>query len=245
MVRVPSFPHQVLKMLVAFWAVPLGGLPIWGAHEGSTRQQTLKNLSAKAPGNIEIAIVSKARRGLRTSSRLLLACITLSCFAQPPARLSPSDVEAAYLYNFGKFIRYPALQGQDSTSFSICILGEDGFGGALDSLVANESIEGRKIVVRRPASAAAANNCQIVFIAPSEEPRLARDLAALEKKPVLTVSTLPGFLEHGGMIEFVLQSNRVRFAVNLAPAEQSGLALSSELLKVAVRVDTKPALEAK
>jgi hypothetical protein len=47
------------------------------------------------------------------------------------------------------------------------------------------------------------------------------------------------------MIEFVLQSNRVRFAVNLAPAEQSGLALSSELLKVAVRVDTKPALEAK
>jgi hypothetical protein len=176
---------------------------------------------------------------------LLSISLTPSGWAQPPASMSPSDVEAAYLYNFGKFIRYPAVQGQDATSFSICILGEDGFGGTLDSLVSNELIEGRKIVARRLTSPSAATNCQIVFIAASEEPRLAKDLAAFEKKPVLTVSNLPGFLEHGGMIQFLLQKNRVRFAVNLTQTEQSGLSLSSELLKVAVRVDAKPATEAK
>ena len=159
--------------------------------------------------------------------------------------MSSADVEAAYLYNFGKFIRYPAAQAQDSTSFSICILGDDSIGATLDSLVANELIEGRKIVARRLPTAAAANNCQIVFIAASEETRLAKDLAAFEKKPVLTVSNLPGFLEHGGMIQFLLQNNRVRFAVNLTQTEQSSLSLSSELLKVAVRVDAKPAMEAK
>jgi hypothetical protein len=197
-----------------------------------------------------VRVPSVLQRVLKTNvvclcGRLLPIYIALSCLAQPPASMSPSDVEAAYLYNFGKFVRYPALQVQDTASFSICILGEDGFGGTLDSLVANESIEGRKIAVRRLASASAANNCQIVFIAPSEETRLAKDLAAFEKRPVLTVSNLPGFLEHGGMIQFLLQNNRVRFAVNLAATEQNSLALSSELLKVAVRVDAKPALEAK
>jgi len=182
-----------------------------------------------------VRVPSVLQRVLKTNvvclcGRLLPIYIALSCLAQPPASMSPSDVEAAYLYNFGKFV---------------CILGEDGFGGTLDSLVANESIEGRKIAVRRLASASAANNCQIVFIAPSEETRLAKDLAAFEKRPVLTVSNLPGFLEHGGMIQFLLQNNRVRFAVNLAATEQNSLALSSELLKVAVRVDAKPALEAK
>jgi hypothetical protein len=44
------------------------------------------------------------------------------------------------------------------------------------------------------------------------------------------------------MIEFVLQGSRVRFDVNLAAAQQAGLNLSSELLKVAtnVRRDARP-----
>jgi hypothetical protein len=199
--------------------------------------------------------------GLRGASRwqlrpiALLSAIYLSLFAhstpfaQPITAVGPSDIEAAYLYNFGKFVRFPPVEPQDtppnSTPYSICILGEDTFGGMLDSLVANESIEGRRIVIRRVASPAAADNCQIAFIAPSEASRQAKDLQALEKKPILTVSSLPGFLDHGGMIQFMVRDSKVRFAVNLFATGRAGLSLSSELLKVAVRVDSKPALEAK
>jgi hypothetical protein len=45
------------------------------------------------------------------------------------------------------------------------------------------------------------------------------------------------------MIEFIMQDNRVRFAVNLASATHVHLSLSSELLKVAVSVNTKPQQE--
>jgi hypothetical protein len=185
------------------------------------------------------------RRFRRTCCTLLLALMPIFCLAQPPEAMAPSDVEAAYLYNFGKFVRFPAVPEQDTAPFSICILGGESFGGTLNSLIANESLQGRKIVARRLTSPTAAGNCQIVFIGESEDARLAKDLAAFEKKPILTVSTLPGFLDRGGMIQFVLQNKRVRFAVNLSPAEQNGLALSSELLKVAVHVDSKPAQEAK
>jgi hypothetical protein len=52
----------------------------------------------------------------------------------------------------------------------------------------------------------------------------------------LTVSDIPQFSQRGGMIEFTLEGNKVRFEVNITPAEAARLTLSSELLKVAVAV---------
>jgi hypothetical protein len=60
---------------------------------------------------------------------------------------------------------------------------------------------------------------------------------------VLTVSDIPQFCQRGGMIQFVLQGDRVRFEVNLAAAQHAGLSLSSELLKVATTVRTVPVRE--
>jgi hypothetical protein len=53
---------------------------------------------------------------------------------------------------------------------------------------------------------------------------------------VLTVSDIPQFSQRGGIIQFVQESNKIRFEVNLACAMAAGLTLSSELLKVAVIV---------
>jgi hypothetical protein len=188
---------------------------------------------------------------VRTSRRravcalLLASSFPMLLFAQATAGLAPADVEAAYLYNFGKFVRWPADPAAQSAPFSICTLGDDSFGETLESLIANETVSGRKIVARRLSSPAAAGDCQIVFLGQSEEPRLAKDMGVLKKKPVLTVSALPGFLDRGGMIQFLLQNKRVRFSVNLPAAEDSGLSPSSELLKVAVSVKTGPPQEDK
>jgi hypothetical protein len=175
---------------------------------------------------------------------LLLLSVSFFSSAETAVAPTPSDIEAAYLYNFEKFVSWPSDSGHDSAPFAICILGEDSFGESLNSLIADETHQGRKLVVRRLSSTTAANDCQILFIGQSEEPRLAKDLTALQKKPILTVSTLPDFLERGGMIQFLLQNRKVRFSVNLPATQQTGLVLSSQLLKVAVSVNTKPAQEA-
>jgi len=171
--------------------------------------------------------------------------MALLCPAQPAAELTPYDVEAAYLYNFGKFVRWPDAPAAATAPFTICILGEDNFGTKLDSLIANETMQGRSIVAKRLSTIAAADACQILYLGDSEAPRLAKDIAALQQKPILTVSGMPDFIQHGGMIGFVLQNKRVRFAVNLPNAERNGLNLSSELLKVAVYVNTKTSPEEK
>ncbi len=164
----------------------------------------------------------------------MFACMTLQ--AQQP-RPTDYQVKAAYLYNFGKFIQWPGIAGTDAEKpFDLCVLGQDPFGNTLDSTVSGETINGKNIGVRRISKPEEASSCRIVFISSSEDSRLRIILAALDKTPVLTVSDLPDFSRRGGMIQFLLEQNKVRFEVNLPAAQRAGLMLSSQLLKVATVV---------
>ena len=60
----------------------------------------------------------------------------------------------------------------------------------------------------------------------------------------MTVSDAPVFTARGGMIQFVSEARNVRFEVNLTAAERAGLALSADLLRVAVKVMKGPAPKA-
>ena len=167
---------------------------------------------------------------------LLSAISVLAQEAHP----TESQVKAAYLFNFGKFVRWQPDQAPNSGSFDICILGDDTFGKTLDATVAGESIDGKTIAIKR-LSAIEGARCNILFVASSEEDRLAPILAAAQRLGMLTVSDMPHFAERGGMIGFVTQKDRIRFEVNRASAMRSNLSLSSELLKVATRVIEKGA----
>jgi hypothetical protein len=156
--------------------------------------------------------------------------------AQP---VSEYDVEAAYLYNFGKFVQWPDSAKKNPT-FDICILGDDPFGGTLDKLIANDHMGGRPIRKRIIGRSSEASGCAIVYISDSEAGNLHRILAHFAGSGVLLVSNLPDFAQQGGMVQFVIEGDRVRFKVNLNPANQSHLVLSSELLKVAVNVTGSP-----
>jgi len=154
-------------------------------------------------------------------------------------KLKPTDseVKATYLYNFARFVEWPAnAESTKSDSFAICVLGRDPFGQALDATVAGETLGGKAILVKRVSKPQDALSCRVLYISSSEENRLIADFAALDKAGVLTVSDIPQFAQHGGMIQFVLDGNKIRFEVNLARAEGAGLSLSSELLKVATTV---------
>lgn len=165
--------------------------------------------------------------------------------SQPAHPPTPSELQAVYLYNFVKFVTWPPEATPQSAAFAICTLGGDDFNGALDAAASNEPAPGRKVVVRHLPSIAEAEGCHILFLAPSEDVRLGKDLTAIKGKPILTVSSVPDFLNRGGMIQFLVEESRVRFSIDLAPATESHLTVSSELLKLAVAVQGKPAEEVK
>jgi hypothetical protein len=156
--------------------------------------------------------------------------------AQQP-KVSEYQVEATYLYNFGRFVKWPSSATvAKADAFSICVLGQDPFGPALDSTLAGETLEGKSLKVKRISTPRDAGECRILFISSTEENHLKEILATLDESCILTVSDMPAFSRRGGMIQFVLEGDKVRFEINLTKAETAKLTLSSELLKVATAV---------
>jgi len=180
----------------------------------------------------------------RRPRRMILAVAGfLFAVSSVRAEQKPNEyqVEAAYLYNFGRFVEWPTkLAATKSDAFTICVLGEDPFGRVLDATFAGATIENKSVVARRISSPDESAECQILFFSSSEASRLSKIIESLNKTAVLTVSDMPQFSKRGGMIQFVLEGNRVRFEVNLVATQKAGLTLSSELLKVATAVRRNP-----
>jgi hypothetical protein len=185
----------------------------------------------------------QARRGVLSVGPLLIGVVALWAFLAIPvlvaqnSRPTDYDVKAAYLYNFGRFIEWPeTVTATQGDPFTVCVLGQDPFGPRLDATLAGETIGGKIIVAKRISSAEESGNCRILFLSLTEDSRLNKVIADLDKKAVLTVSDAPQFVTRGGMIQFVLEGKKVRFEVNLTATQHAGLTLSSELLKVATAV---------
>lgn len=173
------------------------------------------------------------------AAALLLARVPAATAVAPPPKPTEYDVKAAYLLNFGKFVRL-SKPAAPRASYDICTLGHDSMDSSLDALAANSMIDGLPVHVNHLADITNAKSCAIVFLSSTEGDHIREDLAILGNLDILTVSDAPDFLQHGGMIQFVLESSHVRFAVNLDAVEHTHLILSSELLRVASSVSGKP-----
>jgi hypothetical protein len=151
------------------------------------------------------------------------------------------EVQAAYLSNFGRFVEWPIrAAANERDPFYVCVLGLDPFGPLLDAALKGETIGNAPMAARRVSSAADAANCRIVFINSTKDGEVKGILATLRNSNALTVSDTLNFTREGGMIQFVLDGNRVRFEINLPAAQRAGLTLSSQLLKVAVAIRRAP-----
>jgi hypothetical protein len=62
------------------------------------------------------------------------------------------------------------------------------------------------------------------------------DYLALARRGVVTVGDGLGFAASGGVIGFLVADNKLRFEVNLAPVSQTGVTISSRLLRLATEV---------
>jgi|SRR5690348_2285263 uncharacterized protein DUF4154 len=172
----------------------------------------------------------------------MMRCIpTLACFlaftitapAQSP-RAPEYQVKAAFLYNFAKFVEWPAQAFPSSSApFRICVLGRDPFGDTFTGIVQGKLISGHPIVALTLPSAAEVRPCHVLFIGNTDSATLKAALDRMRGFPILTVGESADFLALGGMINFVLEDDRVRFEINLAAAELHHLKLSSKLLAVA------------
>jgi hypothetical protein len=151
-----------------------------------------------------------------------------------PQQYTTSDeykLKAAYLFNFAKYVEWPAdrLPAADSP-IVIGVLGADPFGERLDRTVRGRSIGGHPVVVRRGRRIEELTGCHILFVCRSERSRLKPILESLRETPVLTVSEDDRFVHDGGMIWLGRSRDAVEFDVNLDAVRAAGLTIGARML---------------
>ncbi len=147
------------------------------------------------------------------------------------------DVKAAYLYNFASLTTWPIYTSNKDANrnVSLCVLGKDSFDGKLDALTKN-MVGSVRISVRYLPNMQTVSDCQLLFIASSEQANATHIFNLLGKKPVLTVTDNLILFNAGAMIGLFLDNNRLVFDVNYVQIKNADLTISSKLLRVSRRV---------
>lgn len=200
------------------------------------------------------------RMRIRAYNLIVLALVLFMTVTAPKAKAasvtsSEYQVKAAFLYNFIKFVDWPGEDNADGNEpIIIGIIGKDPFGDAFKP-IENKQIKDREVIVKRfkrleeqeksgekdkddelQKQIEAIRKCQLLFICPSEKTRLKGIIDSVKDHSVLTVGDTEGFLDSGGIIEFVMEEKKVRFEINVAAAKSAKLKVRSQLLRLAKRI---------
>ncbi len=155
--------------------------------------------------------------------------------AQVP-ELTEHEIKAAFLYNFAKFVDWPPEAFSSPTDgIHLCVLGKHSVTTDLQQLSSGKMI-GDRPVRAQSVGVFHIKSCHMLFIGASGNVPAREALQAAREASVLTVGETAEFIEQGGMISFVVESNRIRFEVNLRATQEARLKLSSKLLSLAKSV---------
>jgi hypothetical protein len=140
-------------------------------------------------------------------------------------------LKAAYLYNFALLTDWP--KEDESTEFNMCFYRED-LGNASNALQ-NKMVGNRKIKVVNVATSEEVKSCQILFIPENEGQNSEKIIRQIVGTPILIVSENKYI--NDAHIVIVNDGRKLAFDISLKSLKHSSLSLSSQLLKVARKIE--------
>jgi hypothetical protein len=176
-----------------------------------------------------------ARRMLAAALALTVPLAPLSADAQAgPVEYA---VKATYIYKFAPFVEWPsAAFPSTSAPLSICVMRAGELLGVLERAVSGQKLGDRPIVVRSVDRLEADRACHILYVGSLDGETRAETLAGARGAPTLTITDGATDPAAKGIINFVIDKNRVRFEIDDFSAAENGLVISSKLLRLAVSV---------
>ena len=187
----------------------------------------------------------KHRRAAGFAACLLMAGFSCVSSSAEDYRSGEYELKAAILFNLMKFVEWPAAAYPGAQAPTVlCTLGRDPFGSTLDEYSGN-SVNGRRLAIRRLQRDVDPQGCQLMYISSSERNRLPQVLRNLQSAPILTVADMDQFAARGGMIQLTLEDKQVHFAINLNAISREKLRIRSNLLALARIVESDITSEAK
>jgi hypothetical protein len=143
-------------------------------------------------------------------------------------------VKLAFLYNFTKFVEWPPESYREASApLAICIVGHDPFNPDLETELRTRKVGDHPVEVRPLRATDTVNACHVVFVPVTEKDHAGKIMKGLRGSNTLTVGESDGFAAMGGIINLVVEGDKIRFEVNPAAADRAGLKISAKLLSMA------------
>jgi hypothetical protein len=148
-------------------------------------------------------------------------------------------IKAAYLYQFGRYVEWPAKAFADAKApFVIGVMEGDPIGADLTQIAKIKKIQDRPIKILRFSSPPDIRGCHIFFLSGSLAAEKQKDvIRRIAGMNTLTVGESDEFLNMGGIVRFVMEENNIRVQISRKAAEREGLSISAKLLQVARVLD--------
>jgi hypothetical protein len=177
------------------------------------------------------------RHIIRYTLLLILFCVL---HHSVEAQISESEIEAAYIERFTRFVEWSddAPNNTTKTVFVITVLGENTFGSSLDNLFKELKIKNLPVSLKYTHHYNEVVGSDIVIICHSERKRLQKILEFINSKPILIISDSEGFAEEGTHINMYVDNSNIRYEINQDEIKKTGLKVSSLLLSSAKIVKT-------
>lgn len=144
------------------------------------------------------------------------------------AQISESDVKAAFIERFTRFVEWPEEFTNDT--FKIVLIGENYFNTALDEVFADIKVKNLNTKIIYTNDLNDLTKANLIFISGSEKKRINEILSVIGKKPILIISDTKGFCNMGTYINMYVDGNNIRYEINKEALEKTGLKVSSLLL---------------
>ncbi len=148
------------------------------------------------------------------------------------------QLKAAYLYNIAKLVSWPDDILGDNDHLIFCAVASDEFTQLLRKATARP-LSGRRTKVVVLNSRSPSHFCHVVFVDQQHTQSWFKYNHAPQRGQ-LVVGESPQFTNKGGIINFYLAGEKLRFEINVEHARESQLKISSRLLRLAKIVEGGP-----
>lgn len=170
-----------------------------------------------------------------TAASLVVAAWLVVCASPAVAQPSlESELKAVFLFNFAKYVDWPAVEQGSSATIRMCVPANPRFLSTLRQAVRGEVVNGRPLSAVGPDGLDAARECDVLYVGNAASPDATAWLGAVRGRHTLTVGD--GRLVDGLVIAFVRDRDRIRFDISRVAASKQQLSISSRLLGLARRV---------
>ena len=161
-----------------------------------------------------------------------------AAYADP---MDENTLKATLTLNFARYTEWPEGSFHSAEeNIDLCLIGSHAVADAFAAAIHGKTVKKRKLHLRNISPTEPKTGCHILYVSGLERRALPSLLAPIADSPILTIGETGGFLNSGGIIQLVLQDNKIAFLIQAEAAQRHHLHLSALLLRHAINTG-KPA----